>query len=145
MTGETVITLVGNLTDDPHLRFTANGVAVASFTIASTPRIYDRDAGEWKNGDALFLRCSLWRQAGEHAAESLDKGTRVIAHGRLKQRSFETANGEQRTVTELDVDDIGPSLRYATATVSKTQRQQPNHGMAAATGNAPAGPDEPAF
>ncbi len=122
MAGETVITVVGNLTADPELRFTPSGAAVASFTIASTPRTFDRNANEWKDGEALFLRCSIWRQAAENVAESLTRGMRVIASGRLKQRSYETREGEKRTVIELDVDEIGPSLKYASAKVNKTQR-----------------------
>src|SRR3954464_14998358 len=123
MAGETVITVVGNLTNDPELRFTPSGAAVASFTVASTPRTLDRATNEWKDGEALFLRCSIWRQAAENVAESLQKGARVIVQGRLKQRSFETREGEKRTVIELDVDEIGPSLKYATAKVNKTTRQ----------------------
>ncbi|KRV47297.1 single-stranded DNA-binding protein [Wenjunlia vitaminophila] len=119
MAGETVITIVGNLTDDPALRFTQSGAAVASFTIASTPRTFDRQSNEWKDGEALFMRCSLWRQAAENAAESLQRGMRVVAQGRLRQRSYEV-NGEKRTVVEMEVDEIGPSLRYATAKVTKT-------------------------
>ena len=122
MAGETVITVVGNLTSDPELRFTPNGAAVASFTVASTPRTLDRATNEWKDGEALFLRCSIWRQAAEHVAESLTKGARVIIQGRLKQRTFETREGEKRTVIELDVDEIGPSLRYATAKVVRAAR-----------------------
>ena len=122
MAGETVITVIGNLTNDPELRFTPSGAAVASFTVASTPRTLDRNSNEWKDGEALFLRCSIWRQAAENCAESLTRGMRVIASGRLKQRSFETREGEKRTVIELDVDEIGPSLRYASAKVNKTQR-----------------------
>jgi single-strand DNA-binding protein len=122
MAGETVITVVGNLTNDPELRFTPSGAAVASFTVASTPRTLDRGTTEWKDGEALFLRCSIWRQAAENVAESLQKGARVIVQGRLKQRSFETREGEKRTVIELDVDEIGPSLRYATAKVNKAGR-----------------------
>lgn len=122
MAGETVITVVGNLTDDPELRFTPSGAAVANFTIASTPRTFDRQTNEWKDGDALFLRCSIWRQAAENIAESLQRGMRVVAQGRLRQRSYETREGEKRTVVELEVDEIGPSLRYATAKVTKTQR-----------------------
>ncbi|MCK9898873.1 single-stranded DNA-binding protein [Parafrankia colletiae] len=122
MAGETVITVVGNLTNDPELRFTPNGAAVASFTVASTPRTLDRGTNEWKDGEALFLRCSIWRQAAEHVAESLTKGARVIIQGRLKQRSFETREGEKRTVIELDVDEIGPSLRYATTKITKASR-----------------------
>ena len=115
MAGETVITVVGNLTDDPDLRFTPSGAAVANFTVASTPRFFDKQTNEWKDGDALFLRCSIWRQAAENVAESLHRGTRVIVSGRLRQRSYETREGEKRTVFELDVDEIGPSLKYATA------------------------------
>jgi single-strand DNA-binding protein len=122
MAGETVITVIGNLTNDPELRFTPSGAAVASFTVASTPRTLDRNSNEWKDGEALFLRCSIWRQAAENVAESLQKGARVIVQGRLKQRSFETREGEKRTVIELDVDEIGPSLRYATAKVNKAGR-----------------------
>ncbi len=122
MAGDTVITVIGNLTSDPELRWTPSGAAVATFTIASTPRTLDRQTQEWKDGDALFLRCSVWRQAAENAAESLTRGSRVMAQGRLKQRSFETKEGEKRTVVELEVDEIGPSLRYATATVSKAAR-----------------------
>ncbi|MEO9139267.1 MAG: single-stranded DNA-binding protein [Jatrophihabitans sp.] len=122
MAGETVITVVGNLTADPELRFTPSGAAVASFTIASTPRQFDRNTNEWKDGEALFLRCSIWRQAAENVAESLTRGMRVVAQGRLKQRSFETREGEKRTVIELDVDEVGPSLKYATAKVNRTQR-----------------------
>ena len=121
MAGETIITVVGNLTADPELRFTPSGAAVASFTVASTPRTFDRQTSEWKDGEALFLRCSVWRQAAENVAESLQRGTRVVVSGRLKQRSFETREGEKRTVIEMDVDEIGPSLRYATAKVNKTQ------------------------
>lgn len=122
MAGETVATVVGNLTDDPELRFLPNGAAVASFTVASTPRMLDRATNEWKDGEPLFLRCSIWRQAAENVAESLTKGARVIVQGRLKQRSFETREGEKRTVVELDVDEIGPSLRYATAKVVRAAR-----------------------
>src|ERR1700710_1048515 len=122
MAGDTVITVVGNLTADPELRFTASGAAVANFTFASTPRTFDRGTNEWKDGEALFLRCSIWRQAAENVAESLTRGSRVIVSGRLKQRSFETREGEKRTVMELDVDEVGPSLRYATAKVNRTQR-----------------------
>src|SRR5205809_6988978 len=122
MAGETVITVVGNLVDDPELRFTPSGAAVAKFRVASTPRTFDRQTNEWKDGEALFLRCSVWRQAAENVAESLQRGTRVVVSGRLKQRSFETREGEKRTVIELDVDEIGPSLRYATAKVNRTQR-----------------------
>jgi single-strand DNA-binding protein len=122
MAGETVITIVGNLTADPELRFTPSGAAVANFTVASTPRTFDRQTNEWKDGEALFMRCSVWRDAAENVAESLTRGSRVVVTGRLKQRSFETKEGEKRTVVELDVDEIGPSLRYATAKVNKTSR-----------------------
>jgi single-strand DNA-binding protein len=122
MAGETVITVVGNLVDDPELRFTPSGAAVANFRIASTPRTFDRQSGEWRDGETLFLSCSVWRQAAENVAESLQKGMRVVVQGRLKQRSFETREGEKRTVFELDVDEVGPSLRSATAKVTKTTR-----------------------
>ena len=120
MAGETVITVVGNLVDDPELRFTPSGSAVANFRIASTPRTFDRQTNEWKDGDALFLSCSVWRQAAENAAETLTKGMRVIVQGRLKQRSYETREGEKRTVIELEVDEVGPSLRYASAKVTRS-------------------------
>lgn len=122
MAGDTVITVIGNLTADPELRFTPSGAAVANFTVASTPRTFDRQTNEWKDGEALFLRCAIWREAAENVAESLTRGARVIVSGRLKQRSFETKEGEKRTVVELDVDEIGPSLRYATAKVTKASR-----------------------
>ncbi len=128
MAGDTIITVVGNLTADPELRFTASGAAVANFTVASTPRTLDRTSGEWKDGEALFLRCNIWRQAAENVTESLTRGSRVIVTGRLKQRSFETKEGEKRTVIELEVDEIGPSLRYATAKVNKTARQEGSGG-----------------
>jgi single-strand DNA-binding protein len=131
MAGETVITVVGNLTADPELRFTPSGAAVASFTVASTPRTFDRQSNEWKDGEALFLRCSIWRQAAENVAESLQRGMRVVVTGRLKQRSFETREGEKRTVIELDVDEVGPSLRYATAKVNRTQRGSSAGGFGA--------------
>ena len=123
MAGETTVTVVGNLTADPELRFTPAGHAVANFTVASTPRNYDRQAGEWKDGDPLFLRCSLWRESAENVAESLVRGMRVVVVGRLRQRSFETREGEKRTVVELEADEIGPSLRYATAKVTKMTRR----------------------
>ncbi|HEY1841896.1 MAG TPA: single-stranded DNA-binding protein [Mycobacterium sp.] len=172
MAGDTVITVIGNLTADPELRFTPSGAAVANFTVASTPRIFDRQTNEWKDGEALFLRCSIWREAAENVAESLTRGSRVIVSGRLKQRSFETREGEKRTVVELEVDEIGPSLRYATAKVNKASRsggggggfgggggsRQPaaQGGAAAATGDDPwgsapasgsfgGGDDEPPF
>jgi single-strand DNA-binding protein len=122
MAGETTITVVGNLTADPELRFTQSGAAVASFTVASTPRTFDRQSGEWKDGEALFLRCNVWRQVAENVAESITRGSRVIVTGRLRQRSFETKEGEKRTVVELEVDEIGPSLRYATAKVNRVSR-----------------------
>lgn len=122
MAGETTITVIGNLTADPELRYTPAGAAVANFTVASTPRVFDKQTGEWRDGDGLFLRCSIWRDPAEHVAESLTRGNRVIVTGRLKQRSFETKEGEQRTVFELDVDEIGPSLKWATAAVKKATR-----------------------
>jgi single-strand DNA-binding protein len=128
MAGETPITVVGNLTADPELRFTPSGAAVANFTVASTPRTFDKQTNEWKDGEALFLNCSVWRQAAENAAESLQRGMRVIVSGRLKARSFETREGEKRTVFEIDVDEVGPSLKYATAKVTKTSRQGGGQG-----------------
>jgi single-strand DNA-binding protein len=119
MAGETTITLVGNLTADPELRFTPSGAAVANFTVASTPRTFDRNTNEWRDGEAMFLNCAVWRQAAENVAESLQKGMRVIVQGRLKSRSYETREGEKRTVFEVDVDEIGPALKYATARVSR--------------------------
>lgn len=120
MAGETTITLVGNLTADPELRFTPSGAAVANFTVASTPRTFDRQTNEWRDGDAMFINCAVWRQYAENVAESLQKGMRVIVQGRLKSRSYETREGERRTVFEIDVDEIGPVLRYATAKVTRT-------------------------
>jgi single-strand DNA-binding protein len=122
MAGDTIITVVGNLTADPELRFTPSGAAVANFTVASTPRTLDRQTNEWKDGEALFLRCNIWRQAAENVAETLTRGMRVMVQGRLKQRSFETREGEKRTVVELEVDEVGPSLRYATAKVNRASR-----------------------
>lgn len=122
MAGEPTITIVGNLTAAPELRFTQSGQAVANFTVASTPRTFDKQTSEWVDGETLFIRCSIWRDAAENVAESLDKGTRVIVSGRLKARSYETKEGEKRTVTELEVDEVGPSLRYASAKVTKTSR-----------------------
>lgn len=122
MAGETVITVVGNLVDDPELRFTPSGAPVCNFRIASTPRTFDRQTNEWKDGDALFLGCSVWRQPAENCAETLQKGMRVIVQGRLKSRQYETREGEKRTVFEIDVEEIGPSLRYASAKVTKTTR-----------------------
>jgi single-strand DNA-binding protein len=132
--GDTTITVVGNLTADPELRFTPSGAAVANFTVASTPRIYDRQSGEWKDGEALFLRCNIWREAAENVAESLTRGARVIVSGRLKQRSFETREGEKRTVFEVEVDEIGPSLRYATAKVNKVSRSGGGGGFGSSGG-----------
>jgi single-strand DNA-binding protein len=122
MAGETVITVVGNLVDDPELRFTPSGAAVANFRIASTPRTFDRQSNEWKDGDALFLSCAVWRQAAENVAESLQKGMRVVVQGRLKSRQYETREGEKRTVFEIDVEEVGPSLKYATAKVTRATR-----------------------
>ncbi|MFL1381036.1 MULTISPECIES: single-stranded DNA-binding protein [unclassified Nocardiopsis] len=123
MAGETQITLVGNLVDDPEMRFTASGAAVANFRVASTPRTFDRASGEWKDGESMFLTCTVWRQYAENVAESLTRGMRVIVQGRLKQRSYDTQQGEKRTVFEVDVDEVGPALRSATAKVTKAQRQ----------------------
>lgn len=148
MAGDTVITLVGNLTGDPELRFTPSGAAVANFTVASTPRTFDRQSSEWKDGETLFMRCSVWREAAENVAESLGRGTRVVVTGRLVSRSFDTKEGEKRTVVEMQVDEIGPSLRYATAKVNKTQRggqgggfggQQSGGNDPWATGGSPGG------
>jgi len=122
MAGDTIITVIGNITGDPELRFTPSGAAVANFTVASTPRQFDRQSNEWKDGETLFMRCSVWRDAAENVAESLQRGTRVIVSGRLKSRSYETKEGEKRTVVEMEVDEVGPSLRYATAKVNRTQR-----------------------
>src|SRR6185436_737337 len=121
MAGETVITVIGNLTSDPELRFTPSGAAVANFTVASTPRTFDKNTNEWKDGDTLFMRCAVWRDAAENVAESLQRGSRVLVSGRLKQRSYEK-DGAKHTVVEMDVDEVGPSLKYATAKVNKTQR-----------------------
>jgi single-strand DNA-binding protein len=157
MAGETTITVIGNLTADPELRFTASGHAVASFTVASTPRTFDRETNAWKDGETLFLKCSVWRQYAENVAESLTKGTRVIVSGRLKQRSYEK-EGEKRTVYELDVEDVGPCLRNATARITKVQRSgaegggfaggssEPSWGTAAPAGGGWGGADdEPPF
>lgn len=122
MAGETLITVIGNLTADPELRFTPSGSAVANFTIASTPRTFDRQSNEWKDGEVLFLRCSVWKEAAENAAETLTKGMRVIATGFLKSRSYDTKEGERRTVMELEIQEVGPSLRYASAKVTRTAR-----------------------
>jgi len=141
MAGETIITVVGNLTADPELRYTQGGLAVANFTIASTPRTFDRAANDWKDGEALFLRASCWREFAEHVAGSLTKGSRVVATGRLKQRSYETKEGEKRTSIELEVDEIGPSLRYASAKVTKTSRG--GSGGGGGFGGGPSGPSGP--
>ncbi len=135
MAGETVITVVGNLVDDPELRFTPSGAAVANFRIASTPRTFDKQTNEWKDGDALFLSCSVWRQAAENVAESLQKGMRVVVQGRLKSRQYETREGEKRTVFEIEVEEVGPSLKYATAKVTRVQRSGGGGGY----GGAPQG------
>ena len=131
MAGETVITVVGNITDDPELRFTPSGAAVANFTVASTPRTLNKQTNEWEDGEPLFLRCSIWRQAAENVAESLQKGARVIVQGRLKARTWETREGEKRTSWECDVDEIGPSLRWATAKVTKASRSGGGGGYGA--------------
>lgn len=134
MAGETIITVVGNLTADPELRYTQNGLAVANFTIASTPRTFDRASNDWKDGEALFLRASVWREFAENVAGTLSKGSRVIATGRLKQRSYETKEGEKRTSFEIEVDEIGPSLRYATAQVTRTTSGGSRAGQGASQG-----------
>lgn len=128
MAGDTQITVIGNLTADPELRFTPSGAAVTNFTVASTPRQFDRQSNEWKDGETLFMRCAIWRDAAENTAESLRRGMRVIVQGRLKSRSYETKEGDKRTVIEMDVDEVGPSLRYATAKVNKTERTGGNGG-----------------
>lgn len=149
MAGETIITVVGNLVDDPELRFTPSGAAVANFRIASTPRQFDRQTNEWKDGDALFLSCSVWRQAAENVAESLQRGMRVVVQGRLKSRQYETREGEKRTVFEIDVDEVGPSLKYATAKVTRTTRQgggggySGGGGQGGQAGGAAASADDP--
>jgi single-strand DNA-binding protein len=132
--GDTTVTLVGNLTDDPELRFTPSGAAVAKFRIASTPRFFNKDTNEWKDGDPLFLACNVWRDAAEHVAESLQRGARVIVQGRLRQRSYETKEGEKRTVYEVEVDEVGPSLKYATAKVQKMTRGGQQGGPARQAG-----------
>jgi single-strand DNA-binding protein len=138
MAGDTIITIIGNLTADPELRFTPSGAAVANFTVASTPRQFDRTSNEWKDGETLFMRCSVWRDAAENVAESLQRGARVLVSGRLKSRSYETKEGEKRTVIEMDVDEVGPSLKYATAKVNRTQRGTGGGGFNGG-GNAAAG------
>ena len=144
MAGDTIMTVIGNLTADPELRFTASGAAVANFTVASTPRTFDRASGEWKDGEALFLRCNIWRQPAENVAESLVRGSRVIVSGRLKQRSFETKEGEKRTVIELEVDEIGPSLRYATAKINRAQRSDSGGSGSSSGGYGSSGASRPA-
>lgn len=128
MAGDTQITLVGNLVDDPELRFTTSGAAVAKFRVASTPRVFDKQVNEWRDGEALFLTCSVWRQAAENVAESLTRGSRVIVYGRLKQRTYETREGEKRTVFEVEVDEVGPSLQFATAKVTRAGGGQQGRG-----------------
>ena len=125
--GDTILTLTGNLAGDPELRFTATGTAVVAFTVAASRRVYDQATGQWQDGDTLFLRCSAWRELADHAAESLTKGTRVIVTGRLKQRTYETTEGEKRTVFEVEVDDVGPSLKWATAKIARTSRDKVPH------------------
>ena len=139
MAGETVITVVGNLVDDPELRFTPSGAAVANFRIASTPRTFDKQTNEWKDGDSLFLSCSVWRQAAENVAESLQRGMRVVVQGRLKSRQYETREGEKRTVFEIDVEEVGPSLKYATAKVTRTTRSGGGGGFSGGGGGAQGG------
>jgi single-strand DNA-binding protein len=145
MAGETIITVVGNLVDDPELRFTPSGAAVARFRVASTPRTFDRASNEWKDGEALFLQCNIWRQAAENVAESLHKGTRVVVTGRLRQRSYETREGEKRTVMELEVDEVGASLRSATVKVQKMSRSGGGGGggFGSGGGNGGGGYDDP--
>lgn len=149
MAGDTSITIIGNLTADPEIRYTPSGVAVAKFTVASTPRTFDKNTNEWKDGDSLFLGCNVWRQAAENAAESLQRGMRVIVHGRLRQRSYETKEGEKRTVYEIEVDEVGPSLRNATAKVIKASRDKPAASAAPQAGSDPwtaqGSSDEPPF
>jgi len=139
MAGDTPITVVGNLTADPELRFTPSGAAVANFTVASTPRTFDRQTNDWKDQETLFLNCSVWRQAAENAAESLTRGMRVIVSGRLKARSYETREGEKRTVFEIDVEEVGPSLKYATAKVTRTTRSGGGGGFSGGGGGAQGG------
>ncbi|HEV8558319.1 MAG TPA: single-stranded DNA-binding protein [Actinophytocola sp.] len=152
MAGETIVTVVGNATSDVKLRFTPSGVAVADFTVASTPRTFDRQSSEWKDGEATFLRCNVWRQPAENLAESVTRGTRLIVQGRLRQRSFETREGEKHTVIELDVDEVGPSLKFVTAKVTKLSRGTGSTGLvddpwgsAAAPAMAGVGAGEPPF
>lgn len=139
---DTTITLVGNLTADPDLRWTPAGAAITTFTVASTPRVYDRQEGQWKDGEALFLRCTVWREAAEHVAETLSRGSRVIVTGRLKQRSFETRDGDKRTVIEVDVDEVGASLRYLGATLNKPAKTAGNGRAANGAASDGAGSDD---
>ncbi len=141
--GDIVVTVVGNLTNDPELRFTPSGAAVASFTIASNSRYLDKTTNEWKDADPVYMRCSVWRQYAENVAESLSKGMRVIATGRLKQRSYETREGEKRTVVEMEVDDVGPALRTATAKVNKVQRAGGGFGDSGSSGSSSSSSDDP--
>ena len=143
MANETVITVVGNLVADPELRFTPNGVAVASFTVASTPRTFDRQSNQWVDGEALFLRCSVWREVAENVSESLTKGMRVIVQGRLKARTYDDRDGNKRTSWELDVDEIGPALRFATAKVTRNQRNNGGGNYQGGGGNYQGGPQNP--
>ncbi|MBZ5735585.1 single-stranded DNA-binding protein [Nocardioides sp. TRM66260-LWL] len=143
MAGETVITVVGNLVDDPELRFTPSGAAVANFRIASTPRTFDRQSNEWKDGESMYLSCSVWRQAAENVAESLQRGMRVVVQGRLKSRQYETREGEKRTVFEIEVEEVGPSLKYATAKVTRASRSGGGGGYSGGGSAAPAGGDDP--
>ncbi len=144
MAGETIITVVGNLVDDPELRFTPSGAAVANFRIASTPRTFDKQSNEWKDGDALFLSCSVWRQAAENVAESLQRGMRVVVQGRLKSRQYETREGEKRTVFEIEVEEVGPSLKYATAKVTRANRSSGGGGFGGGGQGGSAGGSAPA-
>lgn len=148
MAGETVITIIGNLTNDPELRFTPSGAAVANFTVASTPRTFDKQSNEWKDGDTLFMRCSVWRDMAEHVAESLTRGTRALVSGRLRSRTYENKEGAKVTVVEMDVEEVGPSLRYANAKVTKAGRASATPGRPARTdvaGDDPWAREEPPF
>ena len=143
MSGDTVLTIIGNCVADPEMRFTPSGAAVANFVVASTPRLFDRQSNEWKDGETLFMRCSIWKDAAENVTESLTRGTRVIVTGRLKSRSYDTKEGEKRTVMELEVDEIGPSLKYATAKVDRTQRGSGNGGNQSTPARSSAPADDP--
>jgi single-strand DNA-binding protein len=146
VSGETQLTLIGNLTDDPSLKFIPSGAAVATFTVVSTPRSFDKNSNSWKDGEPLFVRCNIWRDAAEHVANSLTRGDRVIVQGRLRQRSYETRQGEKRTSLELEVDEVGPSLKFATAKVSKAERSGGSSGRAKSSQAAPSSyDDEPPF